>query len=110
MTGQGDTSAPIRERSVSVVALLLSLSIFLAGALLTTVTGLLMLLIGYKVLGIPYNLLLGMLAGMQTQPAVLGFATEQTENEIPNLGYALVFPIATVTKILYAQLLLTLLR
>ena len=85
-------------------------SIFLAGALITTVTGLLMLLIGYKVLGIPYNLLLGMLAGMQTQPAVLGFATEQTENEIPNLGYALVFPIATVTKILYAQLLLTLLR
>ncbi|MCB0162514.1 MAG: hypothetical protein KDD83_30460 [Caldilineaceae bacterium] len=54
--------------------------------------------------------MLGMLAGMQTQPAVLGFATEQTENEIPNLGYALVFPIATVTKILYAQLLLTLLR
>lgn len=85
-------------------------SIFVAGALITTITGFLMLLIGYKVLGIPYNLLLGMLAGMQTQPAVLGFATEQTENEIPNLGYALVFPIATVTKILFAQLLLTLLR
>jgi putative transport protein len=85
-------------------------SIFVAGALITMITGFLMLLIGYKVLGIPYNLLLGMLAGMQTQPAVLGFATEQTENEIPNLGYALVFPIATVTKILFAQLLLTLLR
>ncbi|WP_225444286.1 hypothetical protein [Pseudomarimonas arenosa] len=33
MTGQGDTSAPIRERSVSVVALLLSLSTLLCCAL-----------------------------------------------------------------------------
>ncbi|MEZ4580587.1 MAG: hypothetical protein R3A10_02820 [Caldilineaceae bacterium] len=70
------------------------------GALITTVTGLLMLLIGYKVLGISTTVCcLGMLAGMQTQPAVLGFATEQTENGDPNLGlHALVFPIATVTK------------
>lgn len=84
-------------------------AIFLAGAVITVTTALLTLFIGYRLLKIPYSLLLGMLAGLQTQPAVLGFATEQTENEIPNLGYALVFPVATVTKILYAQLLLTLL-
>jgi putative transport protein len=52
------------------------------------------------------GLLLGMAAGIQTQPAALGFALEQTGDELPNLGYAAVFPIATIAKILAAQVLL----
>jgi putative transport protein len=50
-----------------------------------------------------------MLAGLQTQSAVLGFALEQSRNELPTVGYASVYPVATITKILLAQLLLTLL-
>jgi putative transport protein len=68
-----------------------------------------MLVIGYKVLKVPMGLLTGMLAGLQTQPAVLGFALEQAGNDLPNIGYAEVYPIATIAKILIAQLLLTLL-
>jgi putative transport protein len=56
------------------------------------------------------SILIGMLAGLQTQPAVLGFATEQAESDLPNIGYATVYPIATIGKILLAQLLLTLLK
>jgi putative transport protein len=52
------------------------------------------------------GLLVGMLAGLQTQPAVLGFALERTRNELPNVGYARVYPIATIAKIILAQLLL----
>jgi putative transport protein len=85
-------------------------SIFVAGAIITLTIAFLTLIIGYKVLKIPYSMLIGMLSGMQTQPAVLGFSTEQSKNEVPNIGYALVFPIATITKILFAQLLLMLLR
>ena len=55
-------------------------------------------------------MLIGMLSALQTQPAVLGFSTEQSESEVPNIGYALVFPIATISKILFAQLLLMFLR
>ena len=84
-------------------------AIFLAGAVVTCVTAVLTLTIGYKILKIPYGMLIGMLAALQTQPAVLGFSLEQSENELPNIGYALVFPIATIMKILFAQLLLTLL-
>jgi len=40
--------------------------------------------LGHKLLKIPMSLLIGMLAGLQTQPAVLGFALEQTGNELPN--------------------------
>ncbi len=85
------------------------LLIFFAGAIITCVTALLMLWLGRRVLKIPMSILIGMLAGLQTQPAVLGFAIEQAGSDIPNIGYATVYPIATIAKILLAQLLLTLL-
>jgi putative transport protein len=83
--------------------------IFIAGAMITCAVALTTLWIGHRLLKIPMSLLIGMLAGLQTQPAVLGFALEQTGNELPNIGYATVYPIATISKIIFAQLLLTIL-
>ncbi len=82
------------------------LLLFLGGALITIPVAMLTLFIGYKLLKIPFSLLTGMLAGLQTQPAVLAFANEQTGNEAPNIGYAMVFPTAMVLKIIFAQILL----
>lgn len=82
------------------------LFLFIGGALITIPVALLTLFIGYKLLKIPFSLLTGMLAGLQTQPAVLAFANEQTGNEAPNIGYAMVFPTAMVVKIILAQILL----
>ena len=50
------------------------LSILLAGAVVTCVTAIATLWIGYKMLRIPMSLLIGMLSGLQTQPAVLGLS------------------------------------
>ena len=85
------------------------LVIFAAGAIITCLTALTTLWIGHKLLKIPMNLLVGMLAGLQTQPAVLGFALEQSDSELPNIGYAAVYPVAMIAKILAAQVLLTVL-
>lgn len=85
------------------------LLIFLSGAAITVITALSVLWVGYKLLKIPMGLLAGMLAGLQTQPAVLGFSLEQTHNELPNIGYSTVYPVAMIAKILLAQVLLTLL-
>lgn len=82
------------------------LAIFIAGAMITCVAALSMLWLGYRLLKIPMSVLIGMLAGLQTQPAVLGFAIEQADNDLPNIGYATVYPIATIGKIVLAQLLL----
>ena len=82
--------------------------VFFAGAVLTCITALLTLWMGYKLLHIPMGLLIGILAGLQTQPAVLGFAQEQAHNELPNIGYATVYPVAMIAKILLAQVLLIL--
>ncbi|MDO4927526.1 MAG: TrkA C-terminal domain-containing protein [Corynebacterium sp.] len=50
--------------------------------------------------------LAGILAGVQTQPAVLAFANDRTGMD-PRvaLGYAMVYPVAMVAKILIAQIL-----
>lgn len=82
------------------------LQVFFAGALITALVAFTTLIIGYKVLKVPFGMLTGMLSGLGTQPAALGFALQQADNELPNLGYALVFPVATITKVIVAQLLL----
>jgi putative transport protein len=85
-------------------------SIFIAGAIVTCVTAFVTLIVGYKLLKIPMSVMTGILSGQQTQPAALGFALEQARNELPNIGYATVYPLATIAKIVLAQLLLSLLR
>lgn len=81
------------------------LPVLLAGMLITTVSAFAMLLVGHFVLRRPFDTLTGMLAGLQTQPAALAFALEQSEDEAPNVGYATVYPVATVLKVLIAQAL-----
>lgn len=83
-------------------------SIFAAGAAITFLTALATLWAGHRLMKIPMNLLIGMVGGCQTQPAVLAYTLEQTGNDLPNIGYASVYPVATIGKILLAQVLLTL--
>jgi len=85
------------------------LLLFAAGAIITCGTALLTLWIGHRLLHIPMSLLTGMLSGLQTQPAALGFAVEQTGNDLPNIGYATVYPVATISKIILVQLILAIL-
>jgi putative transport protein len=79
---------------------------FAAGAGITLSAAALTLLAGAKLLHLSFGTLAGALAGLQTQPAVLGFALEQTKDESPNVGYATVYPVAMISKVLLGQLLL----
>ena len=48
-----------------------------------------------------------MIAGIQTQPAVLAFAAERADgDERVDTGYALVFPLAMILKLIIVQLLI----
>jgi putative transport protein len=86
------------------------IAIFAAGALITCATAFITLFVGYELLKIPMSIMTGILSGQHTQPAALGFALEQAHNELPNIGYATVYPLATIAKIVLAQLLLTILK
>jgi putative transport protein len=60
---------------------------------------------GRRFVGLGGARVAGALAAMETQPAVLAFANEQTADERVGTTYALVFPVAMLLKILLAQLL-----
>lgn len=83
--------------------------LLLSGAFITCTTAMLTLWVGSRLLRIPMSLLTGLLAGLQTNPAILSYATLQTGNDIPNVGYVTVYPAAMITKILLAQVLLSVL-
>lgn len=82
---------------------------FLVGTGVTLSVAFFFLILGHYWLKIPFPRLSGMLAGVQTQPAVLAFVNDQTKSEQPNIGYSSVFPVATLSKIILIQILLTLL-
>jgi putative transport protein len=82
------------------------LLMFAAGAVVTVATAALALWTSKRWLKAPAGIAMGMASGVHTQPAALAFATDAAREESPNLGYASVSPVATVAKILLAQLLL----
>lgn len=82
------------------------LMIFVGGALVTMGVALLTLWLGNRVLKIPYSIMTGVTAGLATHPAVLVYANERSENEAPDIGYASVYPVAMIGKILLAQVVL----
>ena len=76
--------------------------IFLAGTIISLSTAILTIFIGYKLLKIPFTLLTGMVAN---QPAILDFAIQKADNHLPNIGYALMMPVALIAKIVFVQIL-----
>ena len=80
--------------------------LFGAGAFVTLLLAVTTLWVGYRLLRIPMAVLTGMLAAIQTQPAVLAFAQEQSEDDLPSVGFARVYPMAILLKIVLAQVLL----
>lgn len=76
-----------------------------AGAAITLVTTLLALVIGYKLLKIPFDSLIGLISGLQTQPACMAFASNMSKSDNTTLAYASIYPAAMIAKIVLAQLL-----
>jgi putative transport protein len=81
--------------------------LLLAGGVVTFAVTLATLIVGRQLLGIRLDALLGLAAGVQTQPACLAYANELARSEVPSAAYAAVFPTAMIVKIVVAQLLLT---
>jgi putative transport protein len=101
ISGEGFRAIMSKDASV--------LPLFLGAALLVClVADSLTMLLGYKVFRIPLNIMFGIVAGTHTQPVVLGYANHHTGNDLPNVGFATVYPLATILKIVLAQVLLAL--
>jgi putative transport protein len=80
--------------------------IVLAGVLVTAVAVVAATSAARRVLRLDPVTAAGVLAGMQTQPAVLAFASGRTgHDDRVNVGYALVYPVAMLVKLVLAQLI-----
>src|SRR4051794_6476330 len=73
-----------------------------AAVLLTTVA--IVLLVGLYALRIPFDDLLGVASGGTGNPAILVYATRMAPTERPDIGYAMIFPSATIVKVIAIQI------
>ena len=78
-----------------------------AGAAITFSVTLATLVVGHRVFRMPYDSLMGLVSGVQTQPACLAYASNLSKTEAPNIAYAGVYPAAMIAKIVLAQLLVS---
>jgi putative transport protein len=74
-----------------------------AAVLLTTVA--IVLLVGYYVMRIPYDDLVGIASGATGNPAILVYSTRMAPTERPDIGYAMIFPSMTIVKVIAVQII-----
>lgn len=84
----------------------LGYQLFLAGGVIAILSTAATIVIGYKMIKIPFSFLGGMVG---SQPAVLDFAVEQAGNKYPTIGYTRLLPVVLIGKILAVQILYNLL-
>jgi putative transport protein len=81
------------------------LAILGAGAAITFVVAFGTLFAAHRLMRLPWSLATGMVAGVHTQTAVLGYALEQSRDEVPSIGFASMYPAATLAKLVLVQVL-----
>ena len=84
----------------------INFSALVLGVAITTVTCLVTIALARMIAGKSWPFIGGVLAGVQTQPAVLGFAVGRCGNERVEAGYAAVYPLSMLLKIIFVQLFL----
>jgi putative transport protein len=77
--------------------------LFIGAAILLT-TVLIVLLVGYYLLRIPYDDLVGIASGATGNPAILVYSTRMAPTERPDIGYAMIFPSMTMVKVIAVQI------
>lgn len=79
------------------------LTMLLIGVAVLLTTVLIVLLVGYYLLKIPYDDLVGVASGATGNPAILVFSARMAPTERPDVGYAMIFPSMTIVKVIAVQ-------
>jgi putative transport protein len=79
---------------------------FISGVLVLLTVVLTILVIGYYILRINFDDLVGVVSGAVGNPAILGYANQLAPTGKPNIAYAMIFPgVGTVLKVIAAQVI-----
>lgn len=79
------------------------LTLLFIGAVVLLTTMIIVLLVGYYLMKIPYDDLVGVASGATGNPAILVYSTRMAPTERPDIGYAMIFPSATILKVIAVQ-------
>src|SRR6476660_5250472 len=79
-------------------------TMFFIGIAVLLTTALIVLLVGYYLLKIPYDDLVGDASGATGNPAILVYSTRMAPTERPDIGYAMIFPSMTIVKVIAVQI------
>jgi putative transport protein len=82
------------------------LSLLVAGIIDVAVVVLTIILVGYFILGMNFDDLLGIASGATGNPAILAYGNQLTPTGKPDICYAMIFPgVGTVLKIILVQIM-----
>ncbi len=79
-------------------------TMLLVGAAVILATVLIVLVVGRYAMGIPFDDLLGVASGATGNPAILVYAARMAPTERTDIGYAMIFPSATIIKVVAVQI------
>ncbi|WP_321887791.1 aspartate:alanine exchanger family transporter [Paraburkholderia bannensis] len=57
---------------------------------------------------LPFDVTMGVISGATGNPAILAFANRVAPTDLPDVGYAMIFPSMTIVKILFVQIVVAL--
>jgi putative transport protein len=77
--------------------------LLLIGAVVILTTVLIVLLVGLYLMKIPYDDLLGIASGATGNPAILVYASRMAPTDRTDIAYAMIFPSATIVKVVSVQ-------
>ncbi|MEK7671295.1 MAG: hypothetical protein AAB344_03650 [Bacteroidota bacterium] len=72
---------------------------------MTTLVTMLTLSVGSRYLKLSPMQIMGMMSGIQTQPACLAYVNDHAASDAANVWYASAYPVSMVSKIILAQLM-----
>ena len=79
--------------------------VFLAGAAITLTATIVTIIVTYLIYKMNLLSVMGLTAGVMTNPPALAAADDQTVTGVPAVTYASAFPVVLIFKILMAQIL-----
>ena len=85
------------------------LGLLLAGVIVLLTVVVSVLVVGYFILRLSFDDLLGIVAGATGNPAILAYANQLAPTGRPDIGYAMIFPgVGTIVKVIAVQVMITL--
>ena len=79
-----------------------------AAALIIFVLVFIIFVVGYKIMKIPFDDILGILAGAVGNPAILAYGVKTVPTERPDINYAMIYPVGLILKVILVSMMMKL--